>query len=145
MLGTKANLRVTEYYEDKYYQFSVGQRPQIREVRTVKTVLFYFSLKYTTRLNSLNVLHVSKTWSSLSVKHLKIDMHEEGFKHLKRLEKGLPRFRAFALAPSVSLFVLSLSPYSWWVKEKLITVVFFKALLSPQSVLTPWEENKSAQ
>lgn len=30
------------------------------------------------------------------------------------------------------------------VKERLITVVFFKAVLSPQSVLTPWEGNKSA-
>lgn len=32
--------------------------------------------------------------------------------HLERLETGLPRFRVFAVVPSVSLLVLSLSPYS---------------------------------
>lgn len=51
-----------------------------------------FSLKDTTRLSSLNILHVSKTWSLLSVKHLKVDVHEEGFKYLERLETGCPEF-----------------------------------------------------
>lgn len=71
-----------------------GQCPQIRGARRVKTLLFYFSPQDTIKLSilSLNILHVSKTRSLLSVKHLEIDVYEEGFKHLERLERGLPRF-----------------------------------------------------
>ena len=51
---------------------------------------------------------------------------DSNIENIERFQPGLPRFRDFALPPSVSLLVLSFSPYSLWVKEKLMIVVFFK-------------------
>lgn len=76
----------------------------------VKATSFLFSLR-DARPYSLNILHVSKTWPLLSVKHLKIDTHEGLLPFGKDMKLGCPGLE-FLLLLHLFLFLFCLYLYT---------------------------------